>query len=83
MSTYPITLHCPANLLEACLYHDGARGGTIHAYLPRLRWVEIVGGFELYFDSLPIGKWMADDVCAPFERPEITPNFPSLCLYIY
>ena len=72
----------PENLLDACLFWDRCQGGTIHQYLPRLRWergtgpsVARMGGpvYRLMLDNTDIG-W----VCGrKSELPKIDASFPA------
>lgn len=75
----------PENLLDACLFWDRVQGGTIHQYLPRLRWSRAsgpscrrMGGpvWHLMLDGLVIGY----KCCLKRELPLIDASLPAGCL---
>lgn|SRR5690606_7290842 len=69
----------PSSLLDACLFWDRAQGGTIHQYLPRLKWEFAGRGWErgsiwhLMLDGQVIG-WIQ---CYKRELPSIDAHFPA------
>lgn len=59
------TYRRPQSLLDACLVWDRCQGGTIHQYLPRLRWVfcGVENGekvWHLYLDHRVIGTYFGN-----------------------
>lgn len=72
----------PENLLDACLFWDRCQGGTIHQYLPRLRYRRASGSssrgmegpvWDVLLDECSIG-W----ACGPkSELPPIDAAFPA------
>ena len=79
----------PTTLLDACLFWDRCQGGTIHTYLPRLRWERARGSCVRGMGSIPVWHLMLDGKaigwtqCPASERPAITPSLdPNMLDYL-
>ena len=64
------TYRRPTSLLDACLVWDRCQGGTIHQYLPRLRWefACVENGekvWHLYLDHRAIGTYFGNKSMLP------------------
>jgi hypothetical protein len=64
------------NLLDMCIQTTQAKGGTIHEYLPRLKW-----HYEGRMKDSPVYHLMLDDkhavawtACLKKDLPKITPH---------
>lgn len=79
-------LRRPSSLLEACIFWDRASGGTIHQYLPRLRWERATGLGVRGIGPIPVWKLMLDTKaigwiqCYKRELPSIDEGFPTCYL---
>lgn len=69
----------PENLLDACLFWDRCKGGTIHTYLPRLKWERAKGPCVRGMGPTPVWHLKLDDrvigwtQCLKAELPPIGP----------
>lgn len=67
----------PASLLDACCFWDRVQGGTIHQYLPRLRWVRASGPCVRGMGPTPVwhleldGRAIGGTQCRKSELPAI------------
>ena len=75
----------PESLLEACCFWDRCQGGTIHAYLPRLRWVQAHGPCVRGMGPVPVWHLLLDEraigwtqclqaTYLPAIEPSLSPN---------
>ena len=76
----------PANLLDACCFWDRCQGGTIHEYMPRLKWERATGSCVRGMGSVPVWHLMLDTraigwtQCPKCDRPAITPSLDHVLL---
>lgn len=76
----------PSSLLDACLFWDRVSGGTIHQYLPRLRWERASGPCVRGMGPIPVWHLMLDGrvigwiQCYKRELPSIDAHLPTCYL---
>lgn len=79
----------PVSLLDACCFWDRCQGGTIHAYLPRLKWVRATGACVRGMGPIPVwhleldGREIGWTQCRKADLPAIDPHLsPNLLGYL-